>query len=811
MAITPVTDPDLLKKLNSGDSSSQSTGQPVTDPATLAILNGDTAAAPATPVTAPPLQQFTADTIPSHTPRPVATPSLVKFAPVSGSSQDVMGIATPRQQEEAKAVREIITGAPVKRGKYVTPELRNAPPRNAFEQGIDAIRSALSPYDSDAMNPAEIAAAQISMEAAQQKVPAKTFEINGQNVTLPARAMSRNEYIDVVNPKGQGVRTLERFMAGVPQGAKSIVTGTLGAAQALGSDTAKNAANALQADTLNTPIDDSFAGELGSGFGSLLTFLIPSMGVQKAAFLISTISPAAARLAATGTMTAFEAATEGGSVYRDMLGKGYSDADASAAAAKTFIANLPVNFITDKAAFFPEHSASTAVKRAINSATTEGVQEGAQEYISSRSQPGKVDIDDIIKSAAIGALTGAGTGAVQHQIQKNAPQQIPDFTDGMEFVPPTVPPGVDPARADKLAAIMAADTPEAAAARLAAMQQPRTFEPAPDQPVNWGEYGVEFDQNGEPVEPVEAAGQPVTDPGTLAVLNSEPLIDKLDFTSNGQPFRPEQLNFEIGLMKNPNTSKTAVLIPQNAGMTAQQVKQLATQNGFRALKQGEEFYIYDPKQIPESTLRGQIKAGKNGQALGYGTDGVPENGIPYAVDLDGHGTVSPEEIIALRDAGQLGFAGMAPDMASAVEKIREMGRDDAAVRGGDALADQLRQREESQAATNAWEAAQQEVDVIRPTVTTGDISKAMNQHIVMDAQPMSGGQPVKLAAPYDGTEADAMRVAKALKLYASEEHNASMRDSAVFATDQNGQPRFAFTQGEGVTEIHTIPTPAPSS
>lgn len=155
----------------------------------------------------------------------------------------------------------------------------------------------------------------------------------------------------------------------------------------------------------------------------------------------------------------------------------------------------------------------------------------------------------------------------------------------------------------------------------------------------------------------------------------------LDFASNTQPFDQTRFDFELGLMKNKNTSKTAVLVPQAANMNATQVKGLATKNGFMALKVGDEYYIYDPKQINGSTLRGQVAAGKNGQALGYGTDAVPENGVPYAVDINGHGTLDPAEMLALRDAGQLGFAGMATDRNMAIEKIREMGRDDAEIRG----------------------------------------------------------------------------------------------------------------------------------
>ncbi len=111
---------------------------------------------------------------------------------------------------------------------------------------------------------------------------------------------------------------------------------------------------------------------------------------------------------------------------------------------------------------------------------------------------------------------------------------------------------------------------------------------------------------------------------------------------------------------------------------------------------------------------------------------------------------------------------------------------------------------------NAWEVAQNNLDAIRPSIMVGDISLASQNHIVMNARPMSGGTDVKIAAPYDGTEVDALRVAKALKLYASEDHSASMQQSEIFATDENSNPKYAFSHEVGETIIHPV-TPAAES
>jgi len=404
-----------------------------------------------------------------------------------------LGISTPRQQEEAKELREVVTGKEVvKRRGPAIPELRNAPQKNFFEQGVDAVRGALSPYhDSESMDPGEIASAAISMDAQKNVVPAKTITAEGVQVNIPARSMGRDEFVDMINPEGKGVRAVEKFVGGVGRGAKDVATGALGALQALGSKPAANAANALQADSLNSPQDESLSGELGSGFGSLLTFMIPAIGVSKAASLAAKLSPTAAKYAAAGTMTAFEAATEGGNVFREMVAGGASEEEASKAATKTFLANLPLNFITDKAAFFPDGGAKGLAKHVVNSAVPEGLQEGSQEYISQRSQPGKeVSGTDILKSAAIGALTGGVVGGAKASISTDH-----DMLSGSPSVDQVAPveapqaaaqPAVDPL--DAHMAARQAEEPEPQPAPVAEEPEPQAEaiqEPAPqDVPVN---------------------------------------------------------------------------------------------------------------------------------------------------------------------------------------------------------------------------------------------------------------------------------------------------------------------------------------
>jgi len=433
---------------------------------------------------------------PDDTPADVMEKAMLEAFPAKDFSKvsfkqgptSTTGIATPRQQEEAQSLREAVTGKEVARPRRsAVPELRNAPPKNFFEKGVDAVRGALSPYhDTESMDPGAIASASISMDAQRNIVPAKTITAEGMSVNIPARSMARDEFVDMINPQGKGIRTAEKFISGTGQGVKGVATGALGFAQALGSEAAGDAANAIQADSLNSPADESLAGELGSGFGSLLTFLVPSMGVNKVASLIAKISPKAAKFAATGTMTAFEAATEGGNVFREMQAGGATEEEASKAATKTFLANLPLNFITNKAAFFPDHEAKGVVKQALNSALPEGLQEGSQEYISQRSQPGKeVSGTAILKSAAIGALTGGAVGAVKGSISSDH-----DMLSTSPAAEPAMPAAEPQAAAqpsvDPLDAHMEANPQQPLPAPVAEQPKPEAIpEPAPrDVPVN---------------------------------------------------------------------------------------------------------------------------------------------------------------------------------------------------------------------------------------------------------------------------------------------------------------------------------------
>ena len=104
-------------------------------------------------------------------------------------------------------------------------------------------------------------------------------------------------------------------------------------------------------------------------------------------------------------------------------------------------------------------------------------------------------------------------------------------------------------------------------------------------------------------------------------------------------------------------------------------------------------------------------------------------------------------------------------------------------------------------AGSSYEAAQANLESIRPSITSGKDIKTAPNVVLMNVRTMKGENPTKISAPHNGTNEDALRIAKALRLYAAEEYDASMQQSETFGTDENGFPRYAFTQGQGVTEI----------
>lgn len=98
-------------------------------------------------------------------------------------------------------------------------------------------------------------------------------------------------------------------------------------------------------------------------------------------------------------------------------------------------------------------------------------------------------------------------------------------------------------------------------------------------------------------------------------------------------------------------------------------------------------------------------------------------------------------------------------------------------------------------------------DRVFPTIRDG-VPQDKAQQIVLEVRDSVGNPLGVISAPYDGTDADALAVAKGLKYYATDNiAGASMRQSRQVGLDKKGQPSHAFAQGEGETVMAKMNEP----
>lgn len=177
--------------------------------------------------------------------------------------------------------------------------------------------------------------------------------------------------------------------------------------------------------------DPTFADQLGQGLGSQIVFFIPSFGIGKLATVIGSVSPAVAGIFANSAMTALEAMSEAGSVYKENLDQGKSEKQADKAATNTFLLNAALIGFTNKIGYFGKHANTMKGQfmKLLVSSQMEGVQEFGQEIISNWNT-GKQGMD-IFEGAgtsyAIGAIIGLLGGGFDMETAK-PPLNIKDKT-----------------------------------------------------------------------------------------------------------------------------------------------------------------------------------------------------------------------------------------------------------------------------------------------------------------------------------------------------------------------------------------------
>ena len=147
---------------------------------------------------------------------------------------------------------------------------------------------------------------------------------------------------------------------------------------------------------------------------------------------------------------------------------------------------------------------------------------------------------------------------------------------------------------------------------------------------------------------------------------------QFDHGPNGYPRSLNRLQAEIYLLADPNTTKQVIEIPSEH-IDAKLAKALATRMKLKLLKEGDAYYLSDPK-INSGDLRTAIQNGEHGEYLGHPCKSCPEEGVDYAVSTDGEGSTDPHEILEWRNSDKLGWAGRAPDENVAAEKMAEIGQ-----------------------------------------------------------------------------------------------------------------------------------------
>jgi hypothetical protein len=234
-----------------------------------------------------------------------------------------------------------------------------------------------------------------------------------------------------VVPEGEGLRRVERFISGAGAGAVASIEGVAGAVQwitdgEIGQDFANQAS--IWRDEL-LPEERDFSDDVAGGVGSMAVFFIPGFGVAKGTQALFGASTRVAAWAGTGVMTALEASTEAGLVYRDVIRETKSKTKAEDAATTTFWLNVPLLVLTNKLGIFAE--GGSPIGRAVRTATLEGTQEAGQEVISGMATGDTPTMGDLVRAFGVGAIVGGGVSVITTAAQEK-PELTPEDTSLIE-------------------------------------------------------------------------------------------------------------------------------------------------------------------------------------------------------------------------------------------------------------------------------------------------------------------------------------------------------------------------------------------
>jgi hypothetical protein len=357
--------------------------------------------------------------------------------------------------------------SPVKRPARI-PELRPAPP---IEPPTLASRLfGILRVGEGQITPRNIAKAQIELEARIPEARVAGLQPPGQ----PSIALTKEAYIDLVNPNERGVREMQRLGDAVFGGAVGTVGSTAKALEYFtGSKELQDLARGLADVRASlTTEDPNIPQMLADGVGSTLSFFIPGLAIGKGAAAVAAVSPRLATWLAVSSASVLEAMAEAGGVYDEALKSGMTKEEAEKAANKTFWANPPVILATNKLGLFaaPNSPMVKGLSRALKSigapaspsnkmariilpALMEGIQEASQEIVSSSALGKQPTAEQLGMAALVGFVAAGGISAVRQEVRGlqarelragRIPAVAMPQAEGA-LAPPAVPPVAAPA------------------------------------------------------------------------------------------------------------------------------------------------------------------------------------------------------------------------------------------------------------------------------------------------------------------------------------------------------------------------------
>jgi hypothetical protein len=633
------------------------------------------------------------------------------------------------------------------RNERQVPELRafEEPEKGPLEKLTDFVTSPFTPSEEDRIA-RDRAKAQIELEARQRQQQRR-------EQGLPVSSRPVTDYKLSVNPNNVD-ETIAQFGRDVESGALTMAEGIMQSVNwltdgAYGSGAANKIRQRIESNRAEEP---GFINAVAEGFGSLGTFLIPGIAIGRVMSgigKVGSLTNSLAKLSGAGTMATQEALVEAGHVYRDTLTQTKSRDAAERAATKTFWLNLPLNFVTDKLAFFrnmPGKDLKSLAKRGAGGVLAEGSQELLQgELAAGAMYQSGIPYDRTMEERAtefgVGAITGGPVAAAVSPTQEQADQYIRDKV------------ARDLAREERKAAKKKGRVPKEASDRDAIRaeadqmreeyiaRQRQSQEGAIDEIVSGelSDYERAWADNATEAERQKAREQRLglidygdeipASPFRQPVV--EGIIDHSEVAASDN-----RVSDEANMMRQDPQAKPAVITTKNAvADTGFKPGKINQGDGFRMVKVPDQdqyvIYHYDTvsgilgttkKTDTDRAVREKAKTGEIGDILFNSKATTPEQGdIDVAITKDGQVAAGPD---AVRRAAETGNVATAARVKA--DEAQQVGRMAEAQRG--AVRSEAQRRNDERLRRERNKVDPEKDDILKAISKLGGLDMAQVQH-----------------------------------------------------------------------------------